>query len=57
LIAYVVALALLAILGIALWDWLPAAIDRACARARIIQHDSGEKTVVYEFFRPSLGGR
>jgi hypothetical protein len=33
LIAYVVAPALLAILGSALWDWLPAAMDGACARA------------------------
>jgi hypothetical protein len=57
LIAYVVAPALLAILGSALWVWLPAAMDGACARARIIQHDSSDKTVVYEIFRRPLGGR
>ncbi len=57
LIAYVVAPALLAILGSALWDWLPAAMDGACARARIIQPDSSDKTVVYEIFRRPLGGR
>ena len=57
LIAYVVAPALLAILGSALWDWLPAAMDGACARTRIIQPDSSDKTVVYEIFRRPLGGR
>jgi hypothetical protein len=54
LIAYVVALALLAILGIALWDWLPAAMDRACARARIIRTIPAIKQWFTRFSGPLL---
>jgi hypothetical protein len=69
LIAYVVALALLAILGIALWNRLPAAVtepapkgawslaSRSAPGFAISQHDSNGKTETYEIFRHSLGRR
>ena len=65
LIAYVGALALLAILGIALWDQLPAAMSETCGLGAgdaqraftISQLDSHDKTETYEIFRHPLGGR
>jgi hypothetical protein len=70
LIAYVGALALLAILGIHLWDRLPvgeavepsasagwSAVTRSHPAFAISQIDLPEKTVTYEILRHPLGGR
>jgi hypothetical protein len=69
LIAYVVALALLAILGIALWNRLPAAVtepapesvwslaSRSAPGFAVSQHDSNDKTETYEIFRHSAAAR
>ena len=70
LIAYVVALALLATLGIALWDRLPeatatepaakgewSAASRSVRAFAVSQFDSHDKTETYEMFRHPQGGR
>jgi len=70
LIAYVGALALLAILGVHLWDQLPAlgtiepsetagwsAAARPHPAFAVSQFDLPEKTETYEIFRHPLGGR
>jgi hypothetical protein len=70
LIAYVGALALLAMIGIHLWDELPANVDlepaakagwglatRSYPAFAVSSLDSGEKTESYEIFRHPEGGR
>jgi hypothetical protein len=70
LIAYVVALALLATLGIALWNRLPdttatepaakgewSAASRSVRAFAVSQSDSRNKTEIYEMFRHPQGGR
>ncbi len=68
--AYVGSLALVAMLGIHLWDGLPASesdeppaktgwslADRSYPAFAVSQSDFGEKTEAYEIFRHPLGGR